>query len=93
MMNGVPLVATSPVKHEPNGNYQGYEVTRYQVRAQLDVLRINEINLNLIKNIPTAALESILDVLRCDRQQSRLQQHARIPAFSQSSEIFDGSIM
>lgn len=31
-MNGVPLVASSPVKHEPNSNSNCYEVTRYQVR-------------------------------------------------------------
>lgn len=29
-MQGIPLIASPPVKHEPPINYQGYEVTKYQ---------------------------------------------------------------
>lgn len=29
-MNGVPLIASAPVKHESPTNFQGYEVTKYQ---------------------------------------------------------------
>ncbi|CRL00810.1 CLUMA_CG014062, isoform A [Clunio marinus] len=29
-MNGIPLIASPPVKHESPLNYQGYEVTKYQ---------------------------------------------------------------
>lgn len=29
-MNGIPLIASPPVKHESPTNYHGYEVTKYQ---------------------------------------------------------------